>query len=220
MSDFISGAFVGVVQTLVGHPFDTAKVLLQNKTQLKGLSFFDFYRGWKFPLVSGTFFNFTVFPIYERTFNYTNNSILSAAISGVVVTPIVYVFDIGKIKEQTFQPLKIEHFTKNRGFYSTLTREIIAMPLYFSSYHYFKDYGLDPFFAGGLAGLFNWTGTYPIDVIRSRQIAQNISVKDAINQKKLWKGYSVCALRSVIVNSVTFKTYEIMKHYIDSKVDN
>ena len=30
---------------------------------------------------------------------------------------------------------------------------------------YFKDeFKLDPFFAGGLAGLVNWTGTYPIDV--------------------------------------------------------
>jgi hypothetical protein len=218
MSDFISGAFVGIVQTFVGHPFDTAKVLLQNKTPLKGLSFFNFYRGWKFPLVSGTFFNFTVFPIYERTYNYTNSSILSGVISGVAVTPIVYIFDIGKIKQQTFQPLKLEYFTKNKGFYATFTREIIAMPLFFSSYHYFKNNGLDPFFAGGLAGLINWTGTYPIDVIRSRQISQNISVKDAINQKKLWSGYSVCALRSVIVNSVSFKTYEIIKHYIDSKV--
>ena len=94
MSDFIAGAFVGIVQTFVGHPFDTAKVLLQNKTPLKGLYFFDFYRGWKFPLVSGTFFNFTVFPIYERTYNYTNSSIMSGVISGVAVTPIVYIFDI------------------------------------------------------------------------------------------------------------------------------
>ena len=36
--------------------------------------------------------------------------------------------------------------------------------------------------SGGIAGLVNWTTTYPIDVIHARQIAQHISIKQAIKQ--------------------------------------
>ena len=50
MSDFFSGGCVGLAQVAVGHPFDTAKVLIQNKTPLSGLSISNFYRGWRFPL--------------------------------------------------------------------------------------------------------------------------------------------------------------------------
>ena len=220
MSDFFAGGCVGLAQTLVGHPFDTAKVLMQNKTPLKGLSLLNFYRGWRFPLISGSLFNCTVFPMYERTYKYTNSSLLSGALAGIAVTPILYTFDVGKIKQQTLQPLKIQDFWKTKGIYSTGLRESFAMSFYFGSYFYFKDLGLDPFFAGGLAGLANWTGTYPIDVIRCRQIAQNISFKQALAQKKLWSGYPVCALRAIVVNSVNFKVYETVKTYIDSKVDN
>ena len=219
MSDFIAGASVGLAQVAVGHPFDTAKVLIQNKTPLSGLSISNFYRGWRFPLFSASLFNCTVFPIYERTYKYTNNSLLSGALSGVAVTPTVFMFDIGKIRQQTAQSLKIKDFLNTKGFYSTGLREVSAMSFYFGSYFYFKDdFNLDPFFAGGLAGLVNWTGTYPIDVIRNRQIAQNISFKKALSQKKLWSGYPVCAFRSVLVNSVNFKVYETVKAYIDSKV--
>ena len=35
MNDFYNGVFVGGVQTIVGHPFDTIKVLIQNKKKLK-----------------------------------------------------------------------------------------------------------------------------------------------------------------------------------------
>ena len=66
--------------------------------------------------------------------------------------------------------------------------------------------------SGGIAGLLNWTFTYPIDVIRTRQMANNISIKKAINQGNLWKGYSACAMRAIIVNSASFYVYEKSKN--------
>ena len=35
MSDIFAGLCAGITQTAVGHPFDTMKVLLQNKQQFK-----------------------------------------------------------------------------------------------------------------------------------------------------------------------------------------
>ena len=57
--------------------------------------------------------------------------------------------------------------------------------------------------------------TYPIEVIKNRQMAQNIGLKDAINIGNIWKGYPICALRAVIVNSMNFWTYETVKGWLD-----
>ena len=35
MNEFISGFFAGTAQTIVGHPLDTLKVLIQNKNLKK-----------------------------------------------------------------------------------------------------------------------------------------------------------------------------------------
>jgi hypothetical protein len=211
MKDIIAGAAVGFSQTLVGHPFDTAKTLIQNKSPLIGLSISKYYKGWKFPLISSTIFNCTAFPIYQITINYTNNSFASGFLSGIAVSPLVYLFDVGKIKQQTLQPIKFYDFYKTKGIASTFYRETLAMSAYFGTYFYLKEMGLHPLIAGAGAGLSNWTLTYPIDSIRTRQLAQNITMSEAIQQGKLWKGYSVCASRAIIVNAVNFWVYETVK---------
>ena len=208
MNDFISGLCAGCAQVAVGHPFDTAKVLIQNNQKWWGLSVREYYRGCKFPLISATIFNCTVFPVYERTKNITNNNAISGALSGLVVTPLVYLFDIGKIKKQTNKKLKFSDFYKTKGLSTTTMRETSAMMIYFESYNYFKDKNLHPLISGGLAGLSNWTATYPIDVIRSRQMAQNISIRRAISQGYLWRGFGLCAFRAIIVNAAIFTVYE------------
>ena len=91
MSDIISAFAVGISETLIGHPFNTAKVLIQNKKPWLGLPLKHYYRGVKYPLMSGTFFNMLVFPIKERSYQYTNSYFLSGILAGIIVTPW-YVF--------------------------------------------------------------------------------------------------------------------------------
>ena len=214
MSDFISGAAVGLTQVAVGHPFDTAKVLIQNKKPWLGLPISSYYRGWRFPLFSAALFNCTVFPIYERTIDYTKNSFASGFLAGTAVSPIVYLSDVGKIKQQTLQNIRLNDFWRTYGKWATFHRETIAMSVYFGTYFDLRnDYGFHPLAAGAAAGLTNWTITYPLDSIRSRQIAQNISMKTAIKQGHLWKGYPVCAFRAMIVNAANFFVYEKVKSY-------
>jgi len=214
MSDFIAAVFVGITQVFIGHPFDTTKVLIQNRKKFWGLPIKDYYRGWRFPLVSSIVFNCTVFPIYERTLTYTKNDTMSGFLSGLVIAPAVYCFEVGKIKQQTKQDFK--NYFKTRGKLSVLARETIAMSTYFSMYNYGKEKGYHTVLAGGAAGLANWTLTYPIDVVKSRQIAQNISIKDALKLGNLWKGYSICASRAIIVNAANFWVYENVKQFLDS----
>ena len=59
-----------------------------------------------------------------------------------------------------------------------------------------------------MSGFSNWLVTYPIDVIKNRQIAQQISFTEAYKQGYLYKGLSITLFRAVLVNGCIFFTYE------------
>ena len=216
MTDFISALVAGFTQVGVGHPFDTVKVLLQNGKSIKKLKIRDYYRGSKYPLVSSLIFNSVVFPVYERSEKYTKSIFLSGMLSGFVVAPIIFSFDVGKIKNQTLNKLTYYDYFFTKGRLANYGREMIGIGMYFTSYSYFKKKDLHPLISGGLAGLCNWTASYPLDVIKSRQIANDIGIKEAINMGNLWKGYHICALRALIVNACIFYSYETTKKFLDN----
>ena len=101
MTDFISSVLAGIAQISIGHPFDTIKVMIQNKQSLSNLSIRHLYRGSLLPLQSSIILNSILFPIYERSKQHVNSSFISGFIGGLVVSPFIYVYDIGKIKQQT-----------------------------------------------------------------------------------------------------------------------
>ena len=215
MKDIIPPLAVGLTEISMGHPFDTAKVLIQNKKKWLGLPISHYYRGWRFPLCCSCIFNCTVFPMYEKTIKYTNSYWLSGFLSGMVVSPIVFTLDTFKIKKQINKPISLSLLKPMHGFWSTTARETIAMTGYFGTYNSLKKEGYNPMISGGIAGLVNWTTTYPIDVIHARQIAQHISIEQAIKQGNLWKGFPVCATRAVLVNATTFSVYEKVKKIME-----
>ena len=202
---------IALTEVSVGHPFDTAKVLVQNKKPWLGLPFCHYYRGWKFPLFCSSIFNCTVFPMYDYSIKYTNNFWLSGTLSGIIVSPMIFALDTFKIKKQINKPISLDLLKPMHGIWSTIGRETLAMTVHFGVYNTLKYEGYSPMVSGGTAGLMNWTITYPIDVVRARQIAQHISIKDAINMGNLWKGFPICATRAILVNSCTFSAYEKVK---------
>jgi hypothetical protein len=219
MSDIISAFGVGISETIIGHPFNTAKVLIQNNKKWYGLPLKQYYRGVRYPLMSGTFFNMMVFPIKERTYQYTNNYFLSGVIAGLIVSPPMFFVDTFTIKRQTNQSVSLSMFKGAKGFQMTMSREMLALSLYFGTYHWMRDdLKYNSLIAGGAAGLSNWTASYPLDVIRSRQIAQRITIKEAIKMGNFWKGFPIAATRSIVVNSISFTVFERLKNYIDGKL--
>ena len=216
MSDIIASIFVGIAQVSVGHPFDTSIVLIQNNKKWLGLPIRNYYRGWRYPMVSSMLFNSIAFPVYERSKKYTDNNIYSGMLAGLAVCPSVFCFDVGKIKRQTNQTLKMKDVVTTPGKIATMSRELVAMPVYFGTYDYLRSKDMEIYLAGAGAGITNWTITYPIETIRNRQIAQNITITEAIKQKHIFRGYPVCALRSILVNAVNFYVYETAKKLFSS----
>ena len=217
--EFISGFAVGIAQVVVGHPFDTAKVLIQNKFNFKNLRPKEFYRGWKYPLFSSTICNTFIFPIKESSYKYTNNYWISGGLCGLFQGPVLYTFDLYKIKKQTKLPVSYKNILTNYGKYSSILSETMALSCYFGSYHWARDQNINPAISGSIAGLVNWSITYPIDVVKSRQIALNIPVKKAIEMGNLYKGLNVCLTRAIIVNAINFTIYEKCMNYLKNKVN-
>lgn len=247
MKDVIASSCVGIGQLVIGHPFDTAKILIQNKQKWFPHPIKRYYRGWKFPLFYSSIFNITCFTTHERTYQYTNNHFYSGALGGLAVSPITYLLESFKIQFQVTPPSSTPHNTSpsspsnntstphntsthntltnkqiitktfkqlktRRGLYSTTARETLAMGVYFYTFHKLKQYTDSTLLSGALTGVASWTTTYPIDVIMSRQVAQNITIKQAIQQSNLWKGYRVCIARAMLVNAANFKIYETVIH--------
>ena len=208
MNDFLLGAVSGIGQLIVGHPFDTIKVRIQNNASVKNMKLSHYYRGMTYPLISSSIINSIVFGTYYNSLEYTNNRFLSGMLSGTFCTPIVYFFDVYKTKRQMNQQVNFKSITQSKGLATTLMRENIAFGIYFSSYDYLRENNYSAFLSGGISGMLNWTAIYNLDVIRNRQIANNISFTNAFKQGNLWRGYSICLMRAFIVNSVGFTIYD------------
>jgi len=183
MSDFIAGALSGLAQTVVGHPFDTLKVRLQDNLSIKNMKPSYYFRGLTYPLISSGVINALCFGVHNRCYQKIHNNWLSGLIAGAVISPFVHVSNIGKIKRQVGLHLKPIDFLKSKGLHATFAREMVGFSTYFATYHYLREKNYNIFLCGGLSGLANWTLSYPIDVVRTRQYAQNMGMLEAIAMK-------------------------------------
>lgn len=204
-NEFIAGAISGLAQNIVGHPFDTAKVMVQNNKNLCSMKALQFYRGFIYPTIFSIVSNSFVFPINKYVNNIICNTYASGFITGLTITPMCYTFDLLKVKRQI--PGKIQ--LRLYGLGATAGRESIGFCFWLGSYFQLtKEYNISSFWAGGIAGILAWTFSYPVDVIKNRQMAQDISFKQAYRVGNLWKGYGLCITRAAVVNSIGFYVYD------------
>lgn len=215
MKDIIAGGISGISQTIVGYPLDTLKVLTQNKMKLNSISLKNLYRGVKYPLQSCVITNSVVFPINKMLKENGYPVFFNGFVAGACITPIVYFFDKLKVNMQIGNNANTSLYKNCKGFSATIARETFAFGIYFYSYDLCKEYYELPIpIAGALAGVSNWSLTYPLDVIRNRQIAMNITIKEACRMGSLFRGLNYCLFRAVIVNSMAFYVYETVYNNI------
>jgi len=215
MSEFFNGIIVGISQTIIGHPLDTIKTNIQCGKKINIFSPKKLYRGIFYPTVSSAIINGLMLHTSGAINNYTNNYFISGGITGIITSPIINIFELYKVRRQLGKPIR-NIFTKPFiGLTPTLTRESLAMSLYFGSYHTFKERNYNIFLAGGMAGSLSWLLTYPLDVIKTKfQSGQYLTWKSAIQTGNLWKGILPCLSRSFLVNGVSFQIY----NYIGGKI--
>ena len=202
-----AGAMSGLAQNIIGHPFDTAKIYMQNKMPLWNMKPHHYYRGFMYPTAYSIVSHGLLFPIHSAFYKTFYNHYSAGFASGIVIGPMCYLFEWYKVKRQVFCTKKLSW--KLPGFTSTIMRESFAYITWFGSYFDLtQKYKWSPFYAGGVAGMLAWTVSFPFDTIRNRQVAQHISFQEAYRQGRFWKGYSICMLRAYLVNSIGFAVYD------------
>ena len=150
---------------------------------------------------------------YLTNLNFDHS--ISGFISGALISPVIFSTDCYKIHRQmnhnALHRFNIRDVYKRHGKIGTFLRESIGYSVYFKSYHMIESYVNNPLISGGIA--LCGTFSYPLDVIRNRCIANNISFFTAYNMGNLWKGYLFCAIRAFKVNAIGFYVYEYFIHH-------
>lgn len=216
--EFVYGALSGFAQNIVGFPLDTIKVLKQNNMQYSYKNIFHYYHGFEYAMMSQTIINAVSFALVDYFYHFfpNPNMYIAGGLTGIVVSPIVFILDVGKIKKQiSNKSIKItmSDFVCTRGKGTTVFREGLALGIYFGSYNQLREYKINSFLAGGASGVFNWGLTYPLDIIKTRQMTYYIDFKTAFKMGNLTKGLGICLTRAWIVNAVGFTSYEISKKW-------
>ena len=87
--EFIAGISNGIVQNVVGHPFDTVKTNIQAN---KKVNIYNLYKGFSYPLLTNSFINSLIFGSYSNFYNKTNNHFLSGFLAGLIVSVSIILF--------------------------------------------------------------------------------------------------------------------------------
>jgi hypothetical protein len=207
MQDYIYGAASGFIQTIIGYPLDTYKTRLQNGIVSKKMP----WSGIKYPLSASMFICAGSFGTYNRCKSNGLDNVESGFVSGLVMSPFVFMSDIGKVKQQTGKSLDWTTLKKQKGLTATSIRESGSFSVYFYTFNKLKETGIHPSISGGISGMASWAVTYPFDVIRNRQISSNITISEAIKKGRFFAGFWICMMRAFFVNSAGLWVYDTLK---------
>lgn len=240
MSDYINGTVGGIVGTILSHPIDTIRIMIQTDHNIEFKQLYKrVYRGLSPPLIGiglekslvfGTFYTLNRLDA-TKELSIFNKGMIAGLVSTIVVSPVEQI----KILLQTNKYNGISSYIKSRewsnngikGFYNgwsaTLFREVPGYGLYFFCYENIKDNSdtiLNTFLKGSLSGIFAWAFIYPSDYIKTlvqnqrtsySNVIQNIWIKDGF--RGFYKGCSLALLRCIPLHGGVFVGYEMMKHF-------
>lgn len=216
--EFVYGGISGMCQNVVGFPLDTIKVLKQNNMNFLHKNPLRYYNGFSYSVSNQIINNALSFSSLHNFNLYVKNYYISGFLTGILVSPVVFTFDVGKIKNQVsnnkFHYISLNDILYTKGKMTTVFRESLALSIYFGTYHELRKNNMNIITSGGLAGVLNWLITYPLDIIKTRQMTFQISFKEALLQKNLFRGLDVCLIRAFLVNSIGFYSYELAKFYL------
>jgi solute carrier family 25 carnitine/acylcarnitine transporter 20/29 len=204
MDIFLSGASTGIVQTIIGHPFDTLKTRIQSNQ----LSYNNLYKGSLPTFLGNSLQNSILFFTHHYFYEKTSHHFLSGTISGTLCAFLISPMELWKIRLQNQnKDLWILKQDLTKGLAYTVMRDSFGIGIYFSCYHFLMDKKINCFISGGIAGVCSWIYSYPFDVFKT-QVQNNQKVV----YKNFYRGFGYVFLRSFLVNSFVFACFEKCKN--------
>lgn len=214
--EFLYGGFSGLCQNIIGFPLDTIKVLKQNNMNYIYKNPLRYYNGFRYSISNQIINNSISFSSLQYFYKYNKNYYLSGFFTGIIISPVVFIFDLGKIKNQISNnnkyKINIYDILNTKGKLTTISRESIALSIYFGTYYELRKNNINIITAGGFSGVINWLFTYPLDIIKTRQMTYCCTFKEGFLKGNLFSGLNICLIRAFLVNAIGFYSYELLKN--------
>ena len=197
MEEYKSGFIAGSCQSIIGHPFDTIKTCVQTGNKFKWKMA---YKGFTAPFIGGCLQNALLFGLEDKFSSY--GIWQSGFIAGAISTPLLSASEYIKCHQQVGKKWLLKDCFRGIGY--TFLRDAPGFSIYFGSYHYLQRNNDNPLLNGGLAGMFSWIYSYPIDVAKTRyQLREPIRFD--------FKGVKFMVIRAFLVNAGIFYVFEKLK---------
>ena len=233
-SSFIAGS----VQTILGHPLDTLKTRIQLDNRKLSIVYKNFikkenilylYKGSLAPLIGISFLNCFLFTYHYNINNKINNHFISGFTTGIISGMVLSPFELIKCNLQhnrnnynikyknIIKNLKKKNIKLNQILYLSILRDSIGLSIYFGVYEKLQKKNNNPIIHGGIAGVFSWIYSYPIDVIKTKNQVYKENIVTILKKNNikqiLTNGLGISLIRAYIVNSGIFYTFENLKNY-------
>lgn len=224
----------GIVQTIVGHPLDTIKTRIQIDNNsvnnilsnvYKNNNLLLLYKGGLMPLLGNSFLNCFLFTYHYSLNKKINNhyltGIITGSISGIILSPFELIkcnLQNNTTMKEIIKKIKLKEIRLQNGLLLSIIRDSIGLSIYFGSYEKLQEQNKNPLLNGGIAGSLSWLYSYPIDVLKTKKQISNNKLHNIIkkmNIKMYLNGLPIVLLRSFIVNSCVFYTYENLNIYLN-----
>jgi solute carrier family 25 carnitine/acylcarnitine transporter 20/29 len=143
-------------------------------------------------------------------YTHIHNYYISGMFAGIITSFIINPIELYKVRTQVLLKTTLE---PSKGLIATISKESIGMSIYFGTYYkLMKEYNYNPLISGGLAGWLAWLFMYPMDVVKSRIQSDSCkTILECFKQGNLCRGFGLCSLRAILVNSASFYIYYILK---------
>jgi hypothetical protein len=180
-------------------------------------SFFGFYEGVKYLLISRILGSSIRYGLYNQLKIYTDASntdlllnMANSCISGCIGGMIVHPFDVIANYKQRSVVVDYRIQSLFSGFLSTIVRNIILYSFLFSFYDYINHHTNSIMLACTTTSLITTTLLHPIDYIRTNIMTGKIKYNQ-INFSNLYRGYSINLLKNISHFLITMIVTEKLK---------
>ncbi|CAJ1348151.1 unnamed protein product [Effrenium voratum] len=193
----VAGCTAGVARVLIGHPFDTLKVLRQtgSREPLPKIALFRLYRGCGPPLISASLYSSAAFTIYEgvaKEVSHSRSFVAGMVAGAVLAVPTCPLSNFQVLQQTSSHQRSVVQWAAKlrqwglagffRGFVPHFLQGSLGRGCYMAGYDLLKtaEDRFHPEMSQSLtgkvcaacgAGVAGWIFTYPIDVARSNLIS-------------------------------------------------
>ena len=208
---FIPGFTMGIVRSVISHPFEMLK--LKSQMGVNTNVFKNLYSGLHLSVITNSLERGIQFYYFDK-FKKTHNTIISSLYSSLISTTLSLPYNIVLLKKNILKTdININKNILLKSGALEYKRNLLGSTIFLYSYDTFKNNSVPFQAAGVLSSIIVWSITYPIDNIKNQIIAKQTI---QYNLPFLYRGIQYPLLRSFPSAIIGLYVYEYLNNYLNN----